>query len=251
MVAPAGGATLELPDGWQLLKRRISGVIDPVQVFAASSYPVHERRHPPGGTCSPRRVLSDKPADGALVQVVESSARPLRRHFPPRAEPFQLPEDAYAAYECNGPSYNISFRDRGRGFQAFVWIDPERVDPRVRVQTIQLLSSMRFDRGPRRPLGDDTTAPARGVAAAEPCPLADAGPYGAGNWRGEVANISCRTAGQLILRRLGRDGRPTTAESGTHHSAGFQCDWRTLSHEPGWKLACVRGDQVITFDWTP
>jgi hypothetical protein len=251
VVVPATGATVELPGGWQLLDRRISGIIDPVQVFAAASYPVDVGRHPPGGTCRPGQVLADKPADGALVQIVESSSRPPPRNVPPREHPFRLRDKTYASYECNGPSYNIAFRDRGRRFQAFVWIDPGRVDPHIREQAIQLLSSMRFDPDPTSAVRDNTAAPSRGLGATQPCPLARAGPLGAGNWRGRVANISCEAAGRLILRRLGREFRPTTAQSGTHQSAGFRCTWRTLSDEPGWRLACVRGDEAITFDWTP
>jgi hypothetical protein len=55
--------------------------------------------------------------------------------------------------------YNVSFRDHGRRFQVFVMLDRERVDPRVRRQTITLLSSMRFanphaDRPVRREVMD-------------------------------------------------------------------------------------------------
>lgn len=91
------------------------------------------------------------------------------------------------------------------------------------------------------------------LPAAEPvqCPVDDPGEFGAGNWRGSVANISCQAAGRLIYGQLGREFRPTTAESGTHNSAGFRCAWRMLEKEPGWRLNCVRANQAIVFDWTP
>lgn len=145
-IALPHGVEARLPAEWRLLRRRIDAVVYPVQVLAAASYPV-EPSEPSG--CGPGRVLDQRPTGGALVQVVEwtegPSHEPDLADFPPRPRPFRLPERNFRSYECNGPSYNISFRDRGRAFQAFVWLDPERVDPLIRRQAIDLLSSLGFE----------------------------------------------------------------------------------------------------------
>lgn len=149
------GVSAGLPSGWQLLRKPINGVIEPVQVLAASSFPVRLDK-PPYGGCRPARVLNQMPVDGALVQVIESTMRadgtprPNLENFPPRQRPFRLPGSNHQSYECNGPSYNISFRDQRRGFQAFVWLDPNRGDPRFRRQALNLLNSLQFV-GPHGP----------------------------------------------------------------------------------------------------
>lgn len=144
-VSLSRGVSAELPAGWQLLRKPITGVIQPVQALAAASYPVDLGKPPPG--CHPGRLLDQKPPGGALVQVVEWSGRdgqPNFDEFPHRQSPFPLRDDAYASYECAGPSYNVTFRDHGRRFQVFVMVDRDRVDPQIRRETIELLNSMRF-----------------------------------------------------------------------------------------------------------
>jgi hypothetical protein len=138
---------VRLPAGWHLLRKPITEVTYPVQVLAATSYLVRPGR--PGGNCTPRPVLSQKPPDGVLLEVVEWTKRsdqPNLGDFPGRRRPFRLPNRAFSAsYECaGGPSYNVPFRDHRRAFQAFTWLNPKRIDPRVRRQAIDLLSSLRF-----------------------------------------------------------------------------------------------------------
>lgn len=139
-----GNDTVRLPAGWELIRQRTNQVAYPVQLLTATSYPVPEpvRR---GRGCGPGPVLADKPPGGALVQIVEWTERPVqpdRSNFPPRPRPFRLPADAYANYECSGPSYNIPFRDGDRRFQAYVWLDPDRGDPGTRRQARALLDSL-------------------------------------------------------------------------------------------------------------
>lgn len=144
-VTRSGGVSAELPAGWHLLRKPITGVIYPVQALAVASYPVELGKRPPG--CHPGRLLDQKPPGGVLVEVIEwteHDGQPNLGDFPPRERPFRLPQRAYASHECTGLGYNVSFRAHGRRFQAFVMLDRERVDPRVRRETIELLSSMRF-----------------------------------------------------------------------------------------------------------
>ncbi|MDX6581388.1 MAG: hypothetical protein QOI10_572 [Solirubrobacterales bacterium] len=136
------GVRADLPAGWELLRTPINGVIYPAQVFAAASYPVKAGDTTPG--C--RRVSDQSPPGGVLIQVIQYAGRPKPENFPPRERPFRLPKRAYAVYECAGPSYNIVFRDHRRGLQAFVILDRRRVDPRIRRQAIDLLSSLHFER---------------------------------------------------------------------------------------------------------
>ena len=139
------GVSADVPAGWQLLGQPITGVTYPVQVLAAASYPVTPGKPSPG--CRPGRLLDQKPPGGALLQVIEwthGDGQPNLGDFPPRETPFALPADAYATYECAGPGYNVAFRDRRRRFQAFLMLDRERVNPRIRRQAIELLTSMRF-----------------------------------------------------------------------------------------------------------
>lgn len=144
VVTLPGNDTVRLPAEWELIRQRTNEVAYPVQLLTATSYPVPEpvRR---GRGCGPGPVLADKPPGGALVQIVEWTERPAqpdRSNFPPRPQPFRLPADAYANYECSGPSYNIPFRDGDRRFQAYVWLDPDRGDPRTRRQALTLLDSL-------------------------------------------------------------------------------------------------------------
>jgi hypothetical protein len=143
------GVRAQLPTGWRLLKKPIGGITEPVQVLAAASYRKSLEK-PPGGGCDSTRLPNQRPPAAVLVQVVESteggggSATPNLDNYPARRRPFVLPNTSYEHYTCNGSVYNIAFRDHGRAFQAFVSLDQRRVDPRVRRQAIDLLSSMRF-----------------------------------------------------------------------------------------------------------
>jgi len=139
------GVAARLPAGWHLLRKPITNVTYPVQALAATSHPAKPGK--PRGNCQPEPVLGQKPPKGALVEVVEwanRSDQPGLRKFPPRPRPFRLPRHNYRGYECSGYSYNVPFRDHRRAFQVFVWLDPKRVDPEVRRQTIHLLNSLRF-----------------------------------------------------------------------------------------------------------
>ena len=137
----------QLPDGWQWIQRPVNGVTEPAQALAASSFPVADDV-PPSRGCSPNSILDQMPADGAFVQVVESTQgpgdadHPQLRKYPRRPASFRLDDRYFATYECSGRSYNISFRDHHRAFQAFVWLKPNRVDPQIRAQAIDLLDSL-------------------------------------------------------------------------------------------------------------
>jgi hypothetical protein len=153
--APEPTVGVTLPAGWHEIRGPINDVIEPAQVLAASSVPLRLPRRSAHG-CSAAGLRRQLPADAAAVQVVESTKgpgdapHPNLHNYRPRPRPFRLEHRSFANYGCSGPSYNIAFRDHGRAFQAFVWLDPKRVDPRVRRQTIALLNSLRVSRSPHR-----------------------------------------------------------------------------------------------------
>ena len=64
-----------IPGGWNVIHRPITGVLYPRQVLAAASFPVTFPHSPRG--CRPSNVLSQMPADGALLQLIEYTPRAM------------------------------------------------------------------------------------------------------------------------------------------------------------------------------
>lgn len=154
---PATAATIHatLPAGWQPIRGPVNEVTEPAQVLAVASVPLRLPERSAHG-CSTAGLRLRLPPSAVAVQLVGATmgssgdaSHPNPRKYPPRPEPFRLDRRSYDTYDCYGPSYNIAFRDHGRAFQAFVWLDPRHVDPAVRAQTVALLSSIRVSRSPR------------------------------------------------------------------------------------------------------
>lgn len=149
-----GPWTAPLPPGWHEVHRRLTGVLIPVQVFAAATYPIR-LRHRPGQCGPPRSVLARMPPDGALLQVVEYppralDGRPLRVPRLPRRPPhFTWADAAWAHYECAGPSYKFDYRQEGRALQAQVWLNPTTVAPSLRAGALMILDHLEKERPAR------------------------------------------------------------------------------------------------------
>lgn len=103
-----------IPDEWQVIRERISAVIDPEQILAAASYPLDPSDAPRAG-CVPRAALRQMPPDGALLEVIEYTSRRTVSELPPRPHPLRYSDGAFDSFECAGPSNRFSFNDRGRG----------------------------------------------------------------------------------------------------------------------------------------
>lgn len=247
------GATVELPTGWHLIRGSIDGVTEPTQVLAVASYPTKPDKSPPAG-CAATRVLEEMPAAGALIEVVETTQgsgdaqHPNLAKYPERQRPFRLTTWNYRPYECNGLSYNVSFRDRDRAFQAFVWMNPRKVSAQTHDQAIRLLDSIRFDRSTR-------VAPASHLTE---CP-ADGGRTSAAAWAGRVEGISCSAAGTVIQDHLIPAfqnnvliaiGGKAVYEPGTFTTGDYRCEYEVIEHE-GWSVRCERGTSAISFEFTP
>jgi hypothetical protein len=140
--------TAPLPAGWHEVDRPLTGVLIPVQVFAAATYPIVLHHHP--GQCGPPRVvLGAMPPGGVLLQVIEYpprglDGRPIRvPRLPRRPARFSWTDATWASFECAGPSYKLEYRQGGRALQAQVWMDRATVDPALRAGALRILDNLR------------------------------------------------------------------------------------------------------------
>jgi hypothetical protein len=139
--------TAPLPPDWHEVDRPLTGVLIPVQVFAAATYPIVLHHHP--GQCGPpRSVLAEMPPDGALLQVIEYPPRaldgdPLRvPRLPRHPARFTWADATWASFECAGPSYKFDYRQAGRALQAQVWMKRASVAPHLRAGALKILDNL-------------------------------------------------------------------------------------------------------------
>jgi hypothetical protein len=136
-----------LPPGWHEVDRPLTGVLVPVQIFAAATYPI-VLHHRPGQCGPPRSVLAEMPPDGVLLQVIEypprapdgNSIRVPR--LPRRPARFTWSDATWGRFECAGPSYKFDYRQAGRALQAQVWLNPTTVDPGLRAGALRILGNL-------------------------------------------------------------------------------------------------------------
>jgi hypothetical protein len=136
-----------LPSGWHQVHRPLTGVISPVQIFAAATYPI-VLHHRPGQCGPPRAVLAAMPPGGVLLQVIEYPPRapdghPIAvPHLPRRPHRFTWADGAWGRYECAGPSFKFDYRQAGHALQAQVWMNPATVDPHLRAGALRILDDL-------------------------------------------------------------------------------------------------------------
>jgi hypothetical protein len=142
--AASTSSSLPLPRGWHVVNRPLTGVIWPVQVFAASTYPI-VLHHRPKACGPPPAVLAEMPPGGVLLQLIEYAPRALDGHpirlprLPRRPDRFTYADATWADYECAGPSYKFSYRQAGHALQAQVWMHRDSVDPALRAGALRIL----------------------------------------------------------------------------------------------------------------
>jgi len=157
MLATPATTVDPLPVGWHQVERPLTGIIYPVQVFAAATYPI-VLQHRPGACGPPRRVLAEMPPGGALLQVIEyarfapDGKRIRVPRLPRRPARFHWRDGTWADFECAGPSFKFDYRQEGRALQAHVWIRPATVEQSLKVGALRILDHLRFSTA--RPGGD-------------------------------------------------------------------------------------------------
>jgi hypothetical protein len=114
---PQLGLAVDVPEGWTIVRKSLTPCTDPAQRIAV-------RRR------------------GALVQIVEQLSADVRG-FPDRPRRFELsgrPEWLACCPPADGKGWFVPFRDRGRGFYAYVYAD----GPETRAQALEILDSLRM-----------------------------------------------------------------------------------------------------------
>ena len=96
---------------------------------------------PPDRNCTPRAAIDAMPPDGAFIYLFEYLDLGDRRkqRFPERTGEIALGPEI--AFECMGESRVATWRDRGRAFQAHVYIGP-RAGDQLRRDVSSILSSV-------------------------------------------------------------------------------------------------------------
>jgi hypothetical protein len=144
--AATGGISIRIPEGWHVLRGWLSYVTDPVPRLAVASFPVRLSRR----TCECGMPnVENLPRNGAFLFVWEYrrfSKRTLK-YFPLRPAQFRMGTGQPQRYTCQGPSYEFSFREAGRAFQADVYLG-SLVRPKLRAGLLALLDNLRVAADP-------------------------------------------------------------------------------------------------------
>ena len=130
------GIVIEIPSDWTAAG--FSRTVSPARM-AVASYPI--QANDVEGDCGGLKAAEALPHDGALVILIDYGTT-SSAEFRPRPRHFRLPDGDHSLYECFGESTMFRFRDRGRGFQAFVAFGPDADSARVR-DALRLLDSLR------------------------------------------------------------------------------------------------------------
>lgn len=141
-----GRISIRVPSGWHLRQGWLSDVVDPIPQLAVASFAVRLSRH----TCECGMPnVRDFPHAGAFLFVWEYPHLPRRTlaRFPHRPTRFRIPSESPQRSVCQGPSYEISFQDAGRAFQAEIYLGPA-AGPGIRARLLAAMDSLRVVRRP-------------------------------------------------------------------------------------------------------
>jgi hypothetical protein len=98
-------------------------------------------RGPRDRNCTPKAAIDAMPSDGAFIYLFEyiDLAERWKQRFPARAGPLTLGPET--AFECMGRSRAATWQERGRAFQAHVYIGA-RASDRLRHDVASILNSI-------------------------------------------------------------------------------------------------------------
>ena len=144
---PRDRLSIVLPAGWHVTSARINGVVDPVTIFTATSFPLRHPR-PSDGICSVT-LQRQWHARGAYVQLVEerdgASRKRMMQRVPPRPRHFNIGQHGAGGLCTPADSGEIPFKESGRAFYVFYGIG-KRASPATRDAVRALLDSLRIGR---------------------------------------------------------------------------------------------------------
>jgi hypothetical protein len=127
------GISFQLPDRWRILRGPLTTCSDPIERFAAATFPASR--------LGPDNAV---PRKEALVLLLEDHINPANG-FSSRPRRFRLQADPMAFEGCcdtpTNHGYEFTFRDRGRDFEAFVFRGP-RTPPKLLEQATGILNSL-------------------------------------------------------------------------------------------------------------
>lgn len=137
--------SIALPAGWHVTSARINGVLDPVTIFTATTFPLRRPRSSEG-ICS-RTLQRQWRENGAYVHLTEerdgASRKRMIGRVPRRPRHFALDARGSGGL-CTPPdSGEITFRERGRAFYLFYGIG-RRASATTRRQVGALVDSLRI-----------------------------------------------------------------------------------------------------------
>lgn len=146
---PQHRVSVLVPGRWHVMYERVNGVVDPVTLFTASTFPLRVRpadQAGPSGVCS-KALQRAWRADGAYVQLAEerdgASRKRMLRRVPHRPRHFELIARG-AGGLCTPPdSGEISFQEGRRAFYVFHGIGP-KASQATRAEATTLLDSLRI-----------------------------------------------------------------------------------------------------------
>jgi len=108
--------SVQLPDGWRILRGPLTVCSDPTERFAAATFPASR--------LGPNNAV---PSKGVLVLLLEDQFNPASG-FPSRPPRFRLRAPTKGFEGCcdtpTDPGYEFILRDHGRDFEAFVFRGP-------------------------------------------------------------------------------------------------------------------------------
>jgi len=132
-----------VPRTWRAISDPVTSVLYPRQVLAAASFRTGKVKAP--RSCTPVEVLDRMPDRGAFLTIIEYRLRASNGQkvavpdLPAKKRKLSYRDGTYGSFECSGPSYQFTFSQSGRAFQAQVWFNRRLVSPANRADALKIV----------------------------------------------------------------------------------------------------------------